>query len=203
MKTNMALFLNKHEAGKDLRKYNHFQNLDTETNRESHKNTDIAAYIHDNFHKMDESEMKYIVTKILDIDTIKEMLMTYDFDNYEYETVDMTINEFVSFALNMFKRYHKLCGDYLEDKDWVVHKCDSKKFDVGKNEVMFLNTVDKIDVDDVTEYLDKLVENLNKGVFNMDVTYEFVVKKKIVYVMIWGKMYDVGSDEDDDDVVGL
>lgn len=205
MKINMALFATKYDAGKDLKKYNHYQYLDSMSDKPDETVTDtkreLATYIHNNYHKMDESEMARIIPKLLDTNDMKDLLMNFEFNNYKHDSKDMTMNEFINFTLNMFKRYYRVGGYFMEDKDWIVHKSDSKKFDIPKNSVMFLNTLDKIDVDDVTGYLDKMVDNLNGGVVNYDVTYEFIEKKKIIYIQIWGKMYN--DESDSDDVVGL
>jgi hypothetical protein len=201
----MLLFANKYKAGKDLKKYNTLQCLETASekpvlNPASERQT-LAKYIHDNYHKMDESEMKHIVTKFLDINDVKDILICFEFNNYKVESKLMTLDEFIPIALNTFKKYYRAGGYFLEDRDWITHKSDSKRFDVSANEVMFQNTVNKLDVDDCNDFLERIVEILNNTASNIDVTFDLVKKKKITYVTIWAKMYN--DDDSDDNVVGL
>ncbi len=207
MKLNMLLFAEQHEHEKELKKYNNLQQLDNNCNKPScglsiEERRDLARYIHKNYDKMDESEMKHIVTKCLDLNTIKSILMSFEFSYYNTKPTDMTLDKFIVRAMSMFDRYQSKVGGFLiEDKKWVIHKSDSKYFTVSENGILFQNTIDVLDNNDygTNEYLNKLVSKLNKLSTNINVKLEFLEKKKITYVLLWVDLLDPSEDS----IVGL
>ena len=89
----------------------------------------------------------------------------------------------------------------IEDKKWVLHKYDSKYFNVSENSVLFQNTIDVLDNNDYStnEYLNKLVSKLNKISTNIEVKLELLEKKKITYILLWCDLIDPSEDS----IVGL
>jgi len=207
MKLNMLLFADQYAKEKELKKYNNLQQLDNNCdksvcNLSNDEKRELAKYIHKNFDKMDESEMKHIVTKCLDMSTIKNILMTFEFNYYNSRPVEMTLDSFVNKANAIFDRYQTKVGGFLiEDKKWVLHKYDSKYFNVSENSVLFQNTIDVLDNNDYStnEYLNKLVSKLNKISTNIEVKLELLEKKKITYILLWCDLIDPSEDS----IVGL
>ncbi len=207
MKLNMLLFAEQYENGKELKKYNNLQQLDNNCNKpicglSIEERRDLANYIHKNYDKMDESEMKHIVTKCLDLNTIKNILMSFEFNYYNPRATDMTLDKFIVKSMAIFDRYQSKVGGFLiEDKKWIVHKSDSKYFNVSENGVLFQNTIDVLDNNDYStnEYLNKLTSKLNKLSTNIDVKLELLEKKKITYVLLWADL----TDPSEDSIVGL
>jgi hypothetical protein len=205
MKLNMSMFSEKYKYEKDIKIYSNLQQLDeiheNYTNLSKEQMEDLASYIHDNYDKMDESEMKCIAMKCLDLNEIKDILLTFEFNNYKIKPKEMTLDKFAKKALLMFNRYYRICGSLLEDSQWVIHKTDSSHFEVSKHEIMFQNTVDNLDNGDggLSDYLEKMVENLDMVAPNIDVSLEVIENKKITYVLIWARLNDV----EDECVVGL
>lgn len=206
MNPNMLLFADKHNVGKEVRKYNHLQQLDAISNEMTdqipqEQKTNLAKYIHKNYNKMDDMEMRRVASKCLDISEVKDILMTFEFNNYTRNEKEMTLNEFTKIATYMFDRYYRVGGCFIEDKEWIVHTPASKYFDIPDNKIMFQNTIDSMDADDcaTNEYLNKLVENLNGVSTNIRVKLEFIEKKKLTYITIWAK--DTTLEEND--IVGL
>jgi hypothetical protein len=203
MKLNMALFSEKHNSGKEVKIYNNLQQLDSIHDTDHLKDDHIqslAKYIHDNYDTMDELEMRSVAMKCLELNEIRDILLTFEFNNYESHSIEMTIEKFIKIALRMFKKYHRI-SEYLEDSDWIVHRSDSPHFEVGINEVTFQNTVDNADNEDseLNNYLYKMVEKLDNIASNIDVSLEMIEKKKITYVLIWAKL----NNAEDECVVGL
>jgi len=207
MKLNMLLFADQYAKEKELKKYNNLQQLDNNCNNSvcnlsAEEKQELAKYIHKNFNKMDESEMKHIVTKCLDMSTIKNILMTFEFNYYNSRPVEMTLDSFVNKANAIFDRYQTKVGGFLiEDKKWILHKYDSKYFNVSENSVLFQNTIDVLDNNDYStnEYLNKLVSKLNKISTNIEVKLELLEKKKITYILLWCDLIDPSEDS----IVGL
>lgn len=206
MNLNMLLFSDKYATEKDIKKYSNLQELDnTDDNYVTHlskeQKTELATYIHDNYGRMDEQEMKCIAMKCLDLNEIKEILLSFEFVNYRPESKEMTLNKFIKEAMKMFDKYYRIGGTLIEDEKWIVHKSDSNKFEVSEHEVLFHNTIDNMDVNDggIQDYLGRLVKNLNRIAPNVDVVFDIVEKKKITYLLIWGKLNNVK----DECIVGL
>jgi hypothetical protein len=207
MKVNMLLFADQYAKGKEIIKYNNLQQLDNNCNKQvcnlsNEAKQDLAKYIHKNYDKMDDAEMKHVVTKCLDMNTIKNILMTFEFNYYNSKPIELTIDKFIIRATNIFDRYQTKVGGFLiEDKKWVIHKFDSKYFNVSENGVLFQNTIDVLDNNDYStnEYLNKLVSKLNKISTNIEVKLELLEKKKIIYILLWCDLIN----PDEDSIVGL
>ena len=118
MKLNMLLFADQYAKEKELKQYNNLQQLDNNCdksvcNLSNDEKRELAKYIHKNFDKMDESEMKHIVTKCLDMSTIKNILMTFEFNYYNSRPVEMTLDSFVNKANAIFDRYQTKVGGFF------------------------------------------------------------------------------------------
>jgi hypothetical protein len=208
MKLNMLLFPEKRALEKDVKKYNNLQDLEVMSggsignNLSSTQRTRLAGYIHYNYDKMDDAEKKQMVMKLLDEDTVKSFLLTFEFTYYDYKKRDMTLDEFITKATYIFDRYQtRVCGSAIEDTKWIVHRTDSPYFSVRGNEIVFQNTIDNIDINDCSlkKYLNTLVHKLNGLSVNIEVELEFIEKKKLSYVLIWA----IDITLKDENIVGL
>lgn len=190
---------------KELKKYNNMQQLGTKYDQEQSttQNTkQLGKYIHDNYHKMDDLEMKQIALKCMDDNDIRNLLLTYEFTHYDEKHNYMSLGKFQQKAIQYFNKYqNKAGGNLIEDETWIIHKSDSPYFDVKNNQIAFQNTIDKIDVKDfvTNAYLNKLVDKLNKLSKNILVEMEYKERKKLTYIVIWATDRNIV----DDDIVGL
>lgn len=201
----MKQLTDKYGFYKELKTYNNTQHLETKYDQEQPitKNTkELGKYIHDNYNKMDDLEMKQIVLKCMDNNDIRNILLTYEFTHYDEKYTHMDLDKFQQKTIQYFNKYqNKAGGNLIEDDTWIIHKSDSPYFDVKSNQVVFQNTIDKMDVNDfvTNAYLNRMIEKLNKLSTNIIVELEYKEKKKLTYVVIWATDCTII----DDDVVGL
>ena len=123
-----------------LEKITNYQNNVTD-NTNSHE---LAEYIHDNYHKMDEIELKIIALKCMDLNDFKRIILSYELRNFKpnQKIETMTLNKFKTHALKLLNRYQCKAGGFLiEDNEWCVHDNTSVKYEVEKNELLFENTI--------------------------------------------------------------
>ena len=112
-------------------------------------------------------------------------------------------------AFKIINRYHWKAGGFkIEDSEWILHKHDSKLYDVLSNELLFENTLDRSDVDDeeTERYMDHLTRHLNYLSKNIEVEYRYKnTKEKIVRVLVWAtdKNIESVSDSESNEGVGL
>ena len=192
-------------------KYNFLCQLDQLSNygldhdtKES-KIDDLANYLHQNYNNMDEVEKSKIILKCLEPKDINKILLKYEFTHYKIvpETC-LTLTEFEKEANKIIARYQWKAGGYLiEDSAWVIHKSDSKKYDVKKYEILFENTLDSSDIgDEETDFfIDRLLDHLNSLCTNITVEFrQRDTNKKTVKLLLWAQIKD---GQDSDESVGL
>lgn len=149
-----------------------------------------ADFLSKNFHKMDDVEMRRVMASIVDIKTVKRELLKYELKYFERKPKTMTLSKFEIKAQKLLNRYqHKAGGFRLEDKVWLIHHSNSNDHDVKANEILFENTINDNDYEDVetNEYLTFLTKQLSKIAKNIDVDIRFKNPEKghMVGVLIW------------------
>lgn len=157
--------------------------------------TDIGTYICDNFDTMDDSELKKITLKCLNINDCKKILLNYELHTRILTSIDnnnvLTLKEFEKKSINIFNRYQNRAGGFaLEDRQWRVHTVLSNRYQVIENEILFENSVPLVDEEDreTNIYLKNIVKLLNTLSKNIVVELREKQRKnsKIINVLIWG-----------------
>ena len=171
-------------------------------------NTEDAEFIHDNFDKLDDNGKKDILMKCLSKNEIDMILLRFELINYnKKQDIQLTLVEFEKKAVELINRYHwKGGGHKIEDNEWLIHRPNSKVYDVKQNELLFENTLDISDIkDEETEYFMKhLVKQLNSLSTNIEVEYRNKNKRsKTTRLLIWVKDANIESDDGTNESIGL
>jgi len=199
---------------KEMKKYNLLHILEKQTNyqnninlKESQESQELANYIHKNYYKMDEIELKLIALKCIDLNEVKRIILSYELKNYKPEQKNgtMSLNKFKIHAFKLFNRYQcKAGGFYIEDNEWIMHDNTSVKYEVDNNELLFENTISVVDENDnESEYfLEYLVKRLNLIADNIDVELRQKQNEhsKVINVLLWVTDKNI---ESTDCIVGL
>lgn len=143
----------------------------------------LAQHIHDNYDKMDISEMKFLALKCLSDTDYKRILLEYELQNKPSDQKNDTLelDEFISKAVQILNKYQSKGGGYkLEDTCWKLVKDDDS--------VIFENTIDSklVNDDELNIYLDKIVERLSELSMNIDTELyiEKYQKERLVVIRI-------------------
>lgn len=137
------------------------------------KNDDIVKIIHNDYNIMDNVEKKYILTKIITTKDVNRILLNYELTNYTPEKKMMNMNEYIKEAQKMFLRYqHKAGGFNINDTIWTIHKNNSTKYKIKKNEVFFENTIKEkyMEEEETSKYLKNILRLLNNISLNVTTT---------------------------------
>ena len=102
----------------------------------------------------------------------------------------MSLDIFLKEAMKVIIRYqYKAGGFLLEDKEWKIYRNGNDEYDVEINEILFINFLDKSDIDDENTdfFIKKLVKRLNMISKNIHVEIRqiFKNKDKIVKILLW------------------
>jgi len=208
---DLMLSVNQYNMEKEMKKYNFMHDLDekaiycTNIDQKSKKGKqELAEYINKNYNKMDDVEKKLNVLKCLDTNEVNKILLLFELKNYKQTSQKtMSLEEFKLKAFRIFNRYQSKAGGFLiEDREWIVHDSTSIKHEVELNELLFENTIDPSDVDDIETdaFLKYLVRKLNSIAKNINVELRQKHKKKIINLLIWVTDKNVESAKD---VIGL
>jgi hypothetical protein len=197
MNQDFLLFVKQFDQEMDMKLYNIKHKLEMNSKFENkiskdNNKTNLAKYVYDNYDNMDEFEMKMIVLKCLDMNHIRSLLLNFELEHYEEKSFNsLSLEQFEEKALKILKRYHWKAGGFLlEDVEWMVHKSNSQKYDIKKNELLFENTVDVSDMnDDMTiRYLNSLQKRLKSLSKNIEIELKqknHSGKSKTIYLLIW------------------
>ena len=199
MLQDKMLLANQYDMEKEMKKYNLMHVMDDGKNYANMIHSyskdvkqELAEYIHTNYNSMDETEMKTIALKCLDMNEIKKILLSFELKNYKHKHLSqkMSLNEFTNEAMILFKRYQSKAGGFLlEDSEWIVYDNTTTKYEVSENELLFENTINTCDIDDdeTTRYLDYIVKRLNS--FAKNIYVEWRQKRnnhsRVMSLLIW------------------
>lgn len=183
----------------EINKYNLLHKLDQhqvfdENNimeYDSHKKRELAQFLHDNYNRLDNEELKYILPKYLNPTDIRRILLDFELKYYKPPKPKnpISIPEFLKYAKYIFTRYQGKAGGYLlEDLEWAVYAEGDSKYDVNPNELVLENTMDISDYsnNELEDYLDNisvLLESLGTNI-RTKVTYKERESDRIIYVLI-------------------
>lgn len=199
-------FITEDKNKKDIEVYNKRlekeldENYGVDIEKPTKEKRNLARYINEHFNDMKLNDMIKLLQQCMTEKQIKKTLLEFEFKYIDViKPRDLDLDEFVGNALKILKRYQcKAGGYYIEDTDWIVHRKDSVKYDVKNNEVLFENSVDKIDfLDNETQYFIKRIASILNGLSNdIDVDYDFSESKEdgITWVLIWCKHKKIKQD---------
>lgn len=198
----------------EMKKYNLLHNLEKHNNyinnvrKKPHTvKKDLAEYIRSNYDTMDETEMKIIAMKCLDVNEIKKTLLFYELKNYKRApSTIMTLEKFKIHAVNIFNRYQCKAGGFcIEDNEWMVYDKSCIKYDVSENELLFENTICVVDNDDIETdiFITYLIKQLNHVATNIYTEFRQKQehKSKVIKLLIWAT--DTNQVISDDGTIGL
>jgi hypothetical protein len=131
------------------------------------------------------------VMKCLPTKQIKQILLNHELTHYQQQSVPhMSLEEFSGAAKQILDRYQcKAGGFHIEDTNWILHDFKSTDHVIKKHEIMFENSIDKLDAEstEVTSFLTKLHHRLSSVADNIkvDVRYKPSKHDGIVWIVIW------------------
>lgn len=228
-KLNLCDTYDEQREMKDIkdRRYKNFPNTDDsiinifkkQKESEMQRKEDLANYIQNNYDTMDTIELYKTALKCLSEHDIRRILLNHELIYYkETNNKKMTLDEFGKKAMIILNRYQSKAGGFLlEDNNWRLYKHEDtdntntntntyRRHEVMKNEIVFENTFDITDFDDLeTEvFLKRIVNRLQMIGSNIDVELRFITdeKDKIIYTLIWATDKDY-NDEQGEPEIGL
>jgi len=155
------------------------------------ENKFLAKYIHENYDSLSDYEIKQLATKCISENIMKKYILKYELIHHKIEPKDkLTLKEFQSEALKILQKYQSRAGGfYIEDNKWHPFNHKTEKHVVKKNELLFENTVQFQDYNDIEtqEYLSLITNRLNQIAKNIKVQHDCSEDKKndVVWIFIW------------------
>lgn len=173
----------------ELVQYNNEHMIDNPVDASNvESNEQFAEYLHDNLHKMDQIEMRKIISRCFPAHRLKNLLLEFEFNNLPVHAKEQTLSleQFSKEAEKMFIRYQSRAGGHcLEDREWIKHTTSSD-YAIREYEVLFENTVDVHDVHNLEtcNYIQRLVDILDSLSTNIKVNVFYLEKKKQSAVLV-------------------
>lgn len=194
---NSSIFITEDKTRKDIQKYNDLHKKELENNygidieKNSKDKKDLAKYINTKFDSMSLQDMIELLPRCMPEKKIKKVLLEFEFKYIDLiQPKKMDLGEFIKYASNLLNRYQcRAGGFYIEDTQWIVHRQDSVKHDIMNNEVLFENSIDKLDfLDNETQYyIKRITYLLNSLCKDIKVDYNYKESKEdgITWILIW------------------
>ena len=177
---------------KQMNQYNNLHKIDSERNYGNDTvkgNNNLGKIIHDNYNDMSDDELKYFAIKCMSRKKIRKELLEYELKNYDPLPEDLTLDEFTKKATKIINRYQSKAGGFLiEDMQWILHKSDSNDYSVKSNEVLFENSINKLDIFDseTDTFLKRLVNRLNNLATDVNVSLQHSDPEDgVIWLQIW------------------
>ena len=167
----------------NLSKFNKMCKNNIKTN-----DSNYADYINKNLDKLEYDDKLSLYKKLFTSKTIDKELMEYELNNLiPKQTADF--NEFIKMAEHYLSRYTKKAGGFLlEDTEWITHLKGSKKYDLLDNEVIFDNSIQRVDYNmETINFVNNIVKLLSKINPNMKINAKTIDEPKegIIWVRIF------------------
>ena len=184
----------------ELEEYDKLHTLDSENNYGIEleldselilKHEQIAEYTYNNYDKLTIEELKELISSCLTDKQIKHLILEHELKYYNINSVNnLSLDDFSKLVKHILNRYQCKAGGFLiEDNIWTLHTYQSKEHDVKKNELLFENSIDLLDIEnnETQIYLDRLEKRLNMIATNItvDIRYKTSKKDNLVWILIW------------------
>lgn len=152
-------------------------------------NDGVLKHINSNYDTFDQSELEKVALKCLSQNGLKQIILKHELKYYRNKPQDMKLSQFKELASKLLQRYHYKAGGFLlEDPDWVIHLPPDYQYGLQENEIVFINTINRTDVDneETYQYLTLIVERLQSLTKNIkvEVRYKKHYHSKTVHVLI-------------------
>jgi hypothetical protein len=162
------------EIRKSIKKYNN-ENMINFFIKYKKKDNKLGEYIHNNYNKFDEYEIKKVAMECLTIAEMKRIILEYELTNYKYEGKNMTNEEYISEVMkNMIKFNKRAGGDYIDNLRWEYNN-EHNRFENSIDIALKNNP-------DILDYLNKLGFYLDNIALNKSVDLEFEEIDKMIYI---------------------
>jgi hypothetical protein len=149
----------------------------------------LASLINKNINKFSKKEKEIFLIKCLSEGEMDNLLLKYELENFLPDKLKINcFKDFINTASQLLNRYQSKAGGYLiEDNEWIIHKNDSKDYEISINQVVFENSVsiENIRDYDTINFLKKILLLLKRLSNNINVSEEFIKSKKdgIVWIL--------------------
>jgi len=180
---------NMNDRAKDIFNMHNLYRLDQKI--PGQKNGNMGNYIHENFHKMDETEKKIICSKIISTYDLDKILLNYEMNNLDFDQKIGDTHKLLDVVDKLLKKYHHKAGGFLfEDNMWRLYESTSgqTKYDLCPNEYIFDNSIKMIDVEDQECYtfVNSLVSLFSRITDSHKIRYKYIEDKyeNIYWVII-------------------
>lgn len=187
------IFINEQNRKEDMKIYHAQHQLEVYENynyniQESTKSDiELAKYINKNLYKMENEEMSLLINKCLSFNQKKKFLLEYELKHYKEIPQDMSLKEFIKKASDILKRYTWKAGGFLlEDRLWIVQDKSSDEFMIEDNEVIFLNSIEKQDLDNTETklFLHRIIDRLNCLCSNIKVKQQHRLFNTTIWILL-------------------
>lgn len=155
-----------------LENYKKYNTVKNDIPSSQKQNSILCCAVNENFDKMSDEELKYVVTKCMNIDEMKKIILGYELRNIKIIPENMTLGQFGLCANNYLRRYQFKAGGFTLGDNWKMHDKKSKKYKLHDNELVFENTVHEnyIHVQETYDFLANIIKLLNSITKNIKVT---------------------------------
>lgn len=166
-----------------LHSFDYKNNLSNYSNDfRNEKNNNLANLINKNFNKLSKEEKNRFLIKCLSEEEVNNLLLKFELENYSPNKSDInSFEEFIKIASKSLNRYQSKAGGFLiEDNEWIIHRNNSKDYEIENNQVVFENSVSIENVKDydTINYLKKILSLLKRFSDKVIVCEEFIKSKK-------------------------
>lgn len=188
-----------------MNQYSHLHQIDALANygRDNQRKTSdpdkLASFIHRNYDKMEMTEKKHLLMRIIPDNEVNHLLLEYEMKHLSVKPRPMSLKDFEKKALKILSRYQSRAGGFsIEDREWGVHHYGSTERELRENELLFDNTICKIDLNnpETDRYLKNLEKLLNRISQDIDVEIRFKSAGKedrdVIWIMIWATHSNMG-----------
>lgn len=167
------------------RKMNNYSRLyDLEYKDIDSINDDIVDHIHNKLDVMNYEEKLILYKNIITEKKLNEKLLYYELLNYKPKEKINILNKLINkmeYYLNRYMIISKIA--LLEDNKWRIYTSKTNDYKLGKNEVIFENSVSEIN-SNVEIYIDNLIRIFNNLTDKYIISHDYVDYSYITWVII-------------------
>jgi|SaaInlStandDraft_4_1057021.scaffolds.fasta_scaffold00768_8 hypothetical protein len=148
---------------------------------------DIGNIIRTGFSAMTESEKRHLLMKWMPIEKINKELLLLELTHYKNVPIDkMSLNDFTEHVNKILLRYTRKAGGHFLEDDWVIHGETSTIYEVDEDEIIFVNSINKMDVysKDTSKFIDLLIKQLRQLSPSIKVDHKIDCEDGVYFILI-------------------
>jgi hypothetical protein len=128
----------------EMNEYDHLHRISIE--EEKCDLSDLAEYIHKNYNKMDDDEMRRLLVKSMTSAEVKRSIYNIEFKYYKPDEIkEITLDQYVDEAMQYLNKFLLTSiGHKMEDNMWTIHNNKSNKYKIKENQIIFENSSSSI-----------------------------------------------------------